>query len=267
MPLYTPEKTSDGRNYAIIPIRATTDPRLINTAALTVLLRICTYTDRYGVTFVSQRRLAKDLGKHRTTINKHIAKLREMGYLAYAKKRYENQSTNSIKVIFDESIRTPEDAFSHLTAKEQMKYGQYPEPKQVLEPKISDELEMETHRDYCTPPVISGSIPPVASEFTHNVPTNALINEQDKLIRMCRELFREQHNPSSEQPTPDDLMIMDRWVCAGLTEPDWKWVIGEAMKDCHNANGKLSMRLSNYENRVSDRIKRAEDWLRKYCEK
>ena len=267
MPLYTPEKTSDGRNYAIIPIRATTDPRLINTAALTVLLRICTYTDRYGVTFVSQRRLARDLGKHRTTINKHIAKLREMGYLVHAKKRYENQSTNSIKVIFDESIRTPEDAFSHLTAKEQMKYGQYPEPNQVLEPKISDELEMETHRDYCTPPVISGSIPPVASEFTHNVPTNALINEQDKLIRMCRELFREQHNPSSEQPTPDDLMIMDRWVCAGLTEPDWKGIIGGAMKDCQNANGELSMRLSDYEDHVSDRIKRAEDWLRKYRDK
>ena len=94
MPLFIPDKPSDGRNYAIVPIRASTDPHLIDTAAFAVLVRICTYTDKLGVTFVSQARLAKDLGKHRTSINKQIKRLINMGYLVYAKK-----STKHIRSI------------------------------------------------------------------------------------------------------------------------------------------------------------------------
>ena len=97
---FKPEKPKDARNYCVLPIEATTDKRLVkHMAAYRLLARICTYTDNVGVTFVSQDRLAADLGVSRQAINKQMRLLREFGYIVYAKKRYSTQRTTSIKVI------------------------------------------------------------------------------------------------------------------------------------------------------------------------
>lgn len=257
MPLYKPETPLDRRQYSIAPVRATVDPRLIDTAAFTVLFRICTYTDDIGVTFVSQARLAKDLGKHRTSINKQVRRLMELGYIVYAKKRFKNQTTNTIKVIFDETIRTPEDAYSNLTAKQQMECGQYPEPYEILKPKSEEDNSL------CgtgvTSPVVSDAIPPVVSEATHNVPLNVLNNDIVILTQMCRALFREREQLTQNRPNKEDLSLMDQWVSAGLTNSGWMEVIRDSINSAVEANGELSMVLIDYNEMVKKQIKKIDE--------
>lgn len=252
-----PEEPSDNRNYAHVPIRASIDPRLIDTAALTVLVRICTYTDKLGVTFVSQGRLARDLGKHRTSINKQVRKLMKLGYLVYAKKRFKNQSTNTIKVIFDETVRTPEEAYSNLTAREQMECGQYPEPHEILKPKTEEDNNLCGATT--TRPVVPDVIPPVAPNATHNVPINVLNNDIVMLTQMCRALFRERRQYTRNRPNREDLILMDQWVTAGLTNSGWMEVIRNSINAALMANGELSMVLPDYDEVVKNQIKKTDE--------
>jgi len=113
-------RPKDLRKYAILPFRAVMDQRINRTRAVQVLAVLCSYVDRNGVTFVSQDRLASDLGVSRQAINKQMRILRELGYWVYAKKRSRDQKTQSIKVIYDETITTEEDAFSAQKPEHQM---------------------------------------------------------------------------------------------------------------------------------------------------
>jgi len=87
-------RSKDLRKYSILPIRAVQDPEINRTAALAVLAVLCSYTDELGRTFVSQARVAKDLGISRQAANKQIKRLLDLGYLVYAKKQYKGQTTN-----------------------------------------------------------------------------------------------------------------------------------------------------------------------------
>ena len=87
-------KNQDLRNYSVIPIQAAMDKRLHGTAALSLLVVICTYTDQLGVTWVSQDRLAVDLGVSRTAIAKQMRRLRDLGYIVYAKKEIQVPEDN-----------------------------------------------------------------------------------------------------------------------------------------------------------------------------
>ena len=252
MPLFIPEKPLDGRQYAIVPIRASTDPRLIDTAALAVLVRICTYTDKLGVTFVSQTRLAKDLGKHRTSINKQIKRLMKLGYLVYAKKRSKKQTPNSIKVLFDETIRTPEEAYSNLTAKEQMECGIDLEPNEILKPKSEEDNNLCGATT--TSPVVVDATPPVVVDATHNVPINVLNNDIGTLTQMCSALFRERGQHTRDRPNREDLILMDQWVTDGLTNPGWMEVIRNSINSALKTNGELSMALIDYDKMVKEQI-------------
>ena len=109
-------KPKDLRKYSILPFNAVMDKRINRTRALHVLAALCSYVDRNGVTFVSQDRLAADLGISRQAVNKQLKLLFDLGYWVHARKRYKDQKTSSVKVIYDPDVTTEEEAYSTQTA-------------------------------------------------------------------------------------------------------------------------------------------------------
>ena len=89
------------RHFVISPIRALTDKRL-TPYAHQILCLVCSYCDKNGVTWVSQKSLSEVMEVSRPAITKQITNLRNLGYIEIIKKGYRNNHSNTIRVIFDE---------------------------------------------------------------------------------------------------------------------------------------------------------------------
>jgi len=111
-------KPKDLRQFCIVPIRATRDPRITPTV-LRTLTALCAYTDRMGRTFVSQDRLGKDLGLTGAAVGRHIRILKDLGYVANAKPLHRSQRSKSRRVIYTPRM-TEEDIRSALSSAEVM---------------------------------------------------------------------------------------------------------------------------------------------------
>jgi hypothetical protein len=99
------ELPPDQRKVSVVPLRALTDKELSD-AAVRVLCILCSYTNRAGVTWVSQVRLAKDMGVTKQAISKQIVKLKARGYVEVVRKGFKAERTDTVRVIFDPTIDT-----------------------------------------------------------------------------------------------------------------------------------------------------------------
>lgn len=104
------EAPPDQRKVAVLPIRALTDSRLTD-GAVRILGLLCSYCNRAGITWVSQKRLAEDMQTSRQNITNQLAKLRDAGYVEIVRKGFRGERCNTLRVIFDPSIKA-EDAIS-----------------------------------------------------------------------------------------------------------------------------------------------------------
>ena len=100
----------DRRTVAVVPIRAVFDKQLTH-GGLQALAALCAYCNKAGVTWVSQLRLASELGISQQALAKQYRQLRELGYLEVMRRGYKGQRTDTLRVIFDPSI-TGEDAIT-----------------------------------------------------------------------------------------------------------------------------------------------------------
>ena len=89
------------RQFVISPIRALTDRRL-TPYAHQILCLVCSYCNKEGITWVSQKSLSEVMEVSRQAITKQITNLRNLGYIEIIKKGYRNNHSNTLKVIFDE---------------------------------------------------------------------------------------------------------------------------------------------------------------------
>lgn len=97
------EALPDQRKVAVIPIRAIHDPA-ISDGMLRVLISVCSYCNRAGVTWVSQVRLAKDAGMTKQAISKHMVKLKAAGYIEVVSKHWRGVRPDTMRVIFDPTV-------------------------------------------------------------------------------------------------------------------------------------------------------------------
>ena len=93
----------DQRKVAVLPIRALNDGKMTD-GAFRALALICSYCNRAGITWVSQTRLAKDMGVTQQAISKHFKQLRELGYLETVKKGFKGERTDTLRVVFDPTV-------------------------------------------------------------------------------------------------------------------------------------------------------------------
>ena len=105
--VYLKEPMPDQRKVSVIPIRALTDPRLTD-GVVRILALLCSYCNRAGLTWVSQKRLSEDMKTTRQNITGQLAKLREAGYVEIVRKGFRGERTNTLRVIFDPTISAEE---------------------------------------------------------------------------------------------------------------------------------------------------------------
>jgi predicted ArsR family transcriptional regulator len=106
----------DQRKVCVMPIRAVFDKRMSH-GALQALAALCAYCNRAGITWVSQTRLAQELGISQQAVAKQFKQLRELGYLQTVRKGFKGERTDTLRVVFDPSI-TAEEAITMTSNKE-----------------------------------------------------------------------------------------------------------------------------------------------------
>lgn len=95
-----PKEAITKRHYSVIPARAVYDPE-VQHGTLRMLAAICHHTNKSGITWVSQDKLAAMLGIKRTAVSTQFAKLRKTGYLKTIHKAIQGKRPNTIKVLFN----------------------------------------------------------------------------------------------------------------------------------------------------------------------
>jgi hypothetical protein len=129
----------DQRKVCVLPIRAMTDERLTD-GAFRVLAIVCSYCNRAGITWVSQKRLAEEMHVSRQAITNQIASLREHGYIEIIRKGFRGERSNTLRVVFDPTI-TAEDAIAMTSNKEDTR-----------PPAIKEEQERQAMQDMTPDP-------------------------------------------------------------------------------------------------------------------
>jgi biotin operon repressor len=128
----------DQRKVCIMPIRALTDPKLTD-GAVRILALVCSYCNRAGITWVSQKRLAEDMKTSRQNITNQLAKLREAGYVEIIRKGFRGERCNTLRVIFDPSL-TAEEAITMTSNKEDTRP---PAIREEQERQASEQIDRE----------------------------------------------------------------------------------------------------------------------------
>jgi len=241
-------RNKDLRKFAILPIKAITDPEVTRTTALSVLAALCSYCDETGCTFVSQARLASDLGISRQAVNKQLRKLRDLEYIVRAKQRYKGQTTTTYKVIYDD-IKTEEEALANLSPAERIGLEERREAlRQQMEKKPSKVVNLPVDKsvdnsqdigNVSTPEVSGGETSEVAggetSEVSLNKPYNIPVNSISDVSRQCCSLFLRvaESYGTPRQVNDRDYQVMESWVQDGLTVKQWGEILEGHAKWCH----------------------------------
>lgn len=95
----------DQRKVCVLPIRAITDQKITDNM-LRVLAVLCSYCNRAGITWVSQKKLSEDMKVSQQAISKQLVKLTNAGYVEIVRKGFRGERSNTVRVIFDPSIDT-----------------------------------------------------------------------------------------------------------------------------------------------------------------
>lgn len=93
--------------YAVVPARIAFDKQ-ISDGAIRTLVALCKYTNKAGITWISQQRLAQELGISRPALTGSMAKLRRAGYVQVVRKGFRGLHNNTLRVVFDPTISTEE---------------------------------------------------------------------------------------------------------------------------------------------------------------
>lgn len=97
------EPAPDQRRACIVPIRAVSD-RKLHEAGLRLLMAICSYTNRAGITWVGGAKLASDLGISKQAVSKQFKHLVELGYIEVMRKGWKGHGNQTMRVIFDPTV-------------------------------------------------------------------------------------------------------------------------------------------------------------------
>ena len=262
-------RNKDLRKYSILPIRAVQDPGINRTAALAVLAVICSYTDELGRTFVSQARIAKDLGISRPAVNRQIKRLFDAGYLVYARKQYKDQKTNTVKVIYDDEAKAEDDARSNLSAREQMELAEREAGLAGVTSGVTGEPVAGVTSEV-TPRCNTRVNTHVTSEVTQNETLTSNINDiKGEARRLCvlfLKIAESFGTPRNYQQR--DEQVMESWIRQGLDQETWAGILVSHADYCAREKRDFARGIGYFQKPVQRALsgskdKRVADVLRK----
>ena len=224
-------RSKDLRKYSILPIEAVRDPEINRTAALSVLAAICSYTDELGRTFVSQGRLASDLGISRQAVNRQIKKLLDTGYIVHARKQYKDQKTTTFKVKYGEQLMDEQEQRSNLSAKQQMELAERELGLTGATPEVAGAKGQVQHQELQT-----GATLEVAGRATSEVALNETLTSNNNDIKgnarqLCELFLRAAEAFGTPRIWNDrDFDLAQSWVRDGLELPQ----LAEILQNHHD---------------------------------
>jgi hypothetical protein len=106
----------DQRKFAVVPMRAATDTEL-HGFSVKVLVLLCSYANRAGITWVGQQRIADHLQAPKQQVARAMKQLRDRGHVEVVSKGFRGEKANTVRIVYDPQIKT-EDAISIASSKE-----------------------------------------------------------------------------------------------------------------------------------------------------
>lgn len=106
----------DQRKFAIVPMRAATDTEL-HGFTVKVLILLCSYANRAGLTWVGQQRIADHLEAPKQQVARAMKQLRDRGHIEVVSKGFRGEKANTVRIVYDPEIKT-EDAIAVASSKE-----------------------------------------------------------------------------------------------------------------------------------------------------
>lgn len=145
----------DRRRFCVIPFRASKDHKL-SAAAWRVMTALAGYTNKAGLSWVSERRLGEDIGVSGVAVHYQLKKLIKAGYIERVAKGRNGIRASTHRMIFDESISTAQaiavagERPEHLQTKREYRMRKKGKRSQgisenanCLKLKVSDSLPVE----------------------------------------------------------------------------------------------------------------------------
>ena len=259
------KKNEDLRNYSVLPFDAARDTRLHGTAALSVLCVLCTYTDQLGVTWVSQGRIAKDMGISRTAVTRQIKKLIEFGYLEKAKKFSKHQKSDSLRVVFKRAPKDLNEAKANLTAAEQIRIEEQREQarnEQLFNYNKTREKQGLKPVDNSTTCYIQRSQVPVTSRGNTNeniIPNNNnnIYNDARRFCTLFLRICESYGTP--RQINERDIQTVSHWIKDGLSMEEWSSILKNHAEYCYKNRRDMARSIGYFQVPVSKALGKSKD--------
>ena len=129
----------DQRKLAVVPMRAALDTEL-HGFSVKVLVLLCSYANRAGITWVGQQRIAEHLGVAKQQVARAMKQLRDRGHIEVMSKGFWGERANTTRVIYDTEIKA-EDAIAITSGQEDTRppHQIKAETAQATEPEFTEE--------------------------------------------------------------------------------------------------------------------------------
>lgn len=129
----------DQRKFAVVPMRAALDTEL-HGFSVKVLVLLCSYANRAGITWVGQQRIAEHLGVAKQQVARAMKQLRERGHIEVMSKGFRGERANTTRVIYDTEIKA-KDAIAITSGQEDTRppHQIKKETAQAIEPEFTEE--------------------------------------------------------------------------------------------------------------------------------
>jgi len=241
-------KNKDLRSYCIMPIEAVQDKRLHGTSAFTVLALLCTYTDMQGLTWVSQGRIAKDMGVSRQAVWRQVKKLKEYGYIVEEKALNKWQTTKSLKVVFKNAPKDIEEAKANLTAGQQITVE---EQRRQAANKFKEDAKATVNLTVggATSEVAGGETPLGCTNEPYN--DKGISNYSDEARQFCVMFLRSAESFGTPRIINDrDVDVMSTWIRNGLTREKWAKILQDHWKYCRDKHRDYARGIGYFTNPV-----------------
>ena len=135
----------DQRKFAVVPMRAALDTEL-HGFSVKVLVLLCSYANRAGITWVGQQRIAEHLQVSKQQVARAMKQLRDRGHIEVMSKGFRGERANTTRVIYDPEIKA-DDAIAITSGQEDTRppHQVKQETAQATEPEFTEE-QMATNR-------------------------------------------------------------------------------------------------------------------------
>ena len=209
--------------YCITPYRAATDKRL-HEGTLRVLMVLCSFTNRAGITWVGQATLGKILGISKQAVNKQMKLLVEHGYIEVISKGWRGERANTTRVVFDESV-SAEDAISITSAQEDtrppsMIKKELKEMDESIRKQLNQQYKEAIGNMTRPDPMKIDTTPKPTDSITVREMKEKIKAEQDRVVRRRKAVSKEVNKPVDNLSKPVDNSVDNSLHSQPHSQPD-----------------------------------------------